>query len=203
MSRNPLNRKQIVEAALKLVAQDGLDKLSMRKLGQQLGVEAMSLYHHVRDKDDLLDALHEHLLGKLRWPDQGSGPWWEQAAEVARQFRALLSGYPQAIPLFASRSAIAPGSLQLVEGSLQLLLAAGFTPAQAIFGFQNLFCFTLGHAIFHNAPRSQNSYARAQDYQDHGALSRLGDPSHLSADEEFEFGLDNLLSGLRSRLSAV
>lgn len=200
MSRNPLTRNQIVEAALELVQSEGVARLSMRKLGQQLGVEAMSLYHHVKDKDDLLDALHEHLLQKLEWPPPSQDAWWQQAAEVARRFRNLLSTYPGAIPLFASRSAIAPGSLRLVEGSVQLLLQAGFAPDQALFAFQNLFCFTLGHAIFHDAPRSQSSYARGEDYRSHEGLAQVGDPSRLSSQAEFEFGLENLLQGLRLRL---
>src|SRR5258706_8048377 len=81
-----LSRERVCREALALVDEEGLDALSMRRLGARLGVEAMSLYRHVRDKADLLDALHTAVLGDLRPSGDAGGEGW----------RALLGGVPRA-----------------------------------------------------------------------------------------------------------
>ena len=66
--RSPLTRERVLLAAIELADRDGLDGLSMRRLGQELGVEAMALYRHVRDKDDLLDGIIEVVVGQIERP---------------------------------------------------------------------------------------------------------------------------------------
>lgn len=171
----------------------------MRKLGSQLGVEAMSLYNHVRNKADLLDAMHGQLLGQMseqlaqQVPVRG---WQAAAGNLCRAFVGLLKDHPQAIPLFASRSAIAPDSLAFLDDSIGVLLAAGFGPKESLQVFQTLFAFSLGHAIFHYGSRSQDSYVPPERYLGFAHLQQLGDPRALSPEEEFEFGLQALLRGL-------
>jgi len=202
-SRGPLTRRGIAEAAVALLDEAGMEGLSMRKLGARLGVEAMSLYNHVKNKDDLLDAIHGFLLENMtaelarRPPVQG----WDNAARaMTLAFLDLLKSHPNAIPLFASRSAIAPGALSLLDGGIGILHQAGFTVSQARNAFQTFFALTIGHAVFHYGRRSQDSYASATEYAKYGHLATLGDPNTHPPDEEFKFGLDALLEGLRLKL---
>lgn len=203
MQRGHLNRQRIASAAIALLDETGLDGLSMRKLGASLGVEAMSLYNHVRNKADLLDTIHAHLLESMGEELAKSPPtqgWEKAAAGLARAFLRLLKAHPNAIPLFASRSAIAPGSLALVDDSIGLLLGAGFTPVESMHAFQTLFALTIGHAVFHYGPRSADSFAKAEDYARHQHLAGLAHPELRPPDDEFEFGLEAVLAGLRQRL---
>lgn len=199
MSRS-LSREAIAEAALELLDQEGLEGLSMRKLGALLGVEAMSLYHHVRNKQDLLNAVHETLLQQLVLSGPAGGPWEEVVAATVRAFLRLLQQHPHAIPLFASRSAVAPGSLQFVDRSLGILIQAGFSPGEALMAFQTLFKFVVGHALYHYGPRDANSFAPANQYPNFPWLAQLASPQAVPVETEFEFGLSLLLSGLRQRL---
>jgi AcrR family transcriptional regulator len=201
-----LTRQRIAQEAVALLDEAGMEGLSMRKLGARLGVEAMSLYHHVRNKADLLDALHGALLENMvsELASRPPAASWETAARgMTMAFLGLLKAHPHAIPLFASRSAIAPGSLKLMDDCIALLMEAGFTPDQSIHAFQTLFSLTLGHAVFHHGPRSQDSYARVAAYAEYPHLRQLSPPDQRASDVEFEFGLDTLLAGLRQRLESL
>lgn len=200
MSRS-LSREAIAATALELLDQEGLEALSMRKLGARLGVEAMSLYHHVRNKQDLLNAVHELLLQKLVVSGPLGGPWEEVAAATVRAFLQLLRQHPQAIPLFASRSAVAPGSLQFVDRSLGILIQAGFSPGQALMAFQTFFTFVVGHALYHYGPRDALSFAPANQFPNYPWLAQLTSPQAIPVEEEFEFGLNLLITGLQSKLN--
>lgn len=202
-SRGPLTRERIASEAVALLDEGGLESLSMRKLGARLSVEAMSLYNHVRNKDDLLDAIHGHLLDQMtaelaaRPPVSG---WDNAARSMTMAFLEMLKRHPNAISLFASRSAIARGSLALVDSSIGLLLSAGFTPKDGIQAFQTLFAFTIGHAVFHYGRRSEASYASPEEYARLPHLAQLGSPTDRLPDDEFAFGLDLILTGLRQHL---
>src|SRR3712207_8923049 len=84
--RRPLSRRRVLEAAVRFADREGLEALSMRKLGADLGVEAMSLYNHVPNKDALLDGMVEVLLGELEVPSEKAG-WEERVREAYRGFR--------------------------------------------------------------------------------------------------------------------
>ncbi len=205
-SRGQLTRFKIAETALALLDEVGLEGLSMRKLGARLGVEAMSLYNHVANKADLLDAVHELLMSRLLVRLDGSAEiaeWKEVGRQMSTTFLRLLKAHPGTIPLFASRSAIAPGSLAALDGAVGLLVRAGFPPLDALYAFQTFFAFTLGHAIFHYGPRGTNSYARMEDYANHPHLALVGLPASgegQDPDAEFFFGIGALLEGLECRL---
>lgn len=205
-SRGQLTRFKIAETALTLLDEVGLEGLSMRKLGARLGVEAMSLYNYVANKADLLDAVHElllsRLLARLEARAEMAG-WKEVGRQMTATFLQLLKAHPGTIPLFASRSAIAPGSLATLDGAIGLLVRVGFPPLDALYAFQTFFAFTLGHAIFHYGPRATNSYARMEDYAKYPHLALVGLPSSgqgQDPDAEFFFGIEVLLEGLECRL---
>ncbi len=201
-SRTPLTRARILEAALALVDAEGLDALSMRRLGAELSVEAMSLYHHVPSKAALLDGLHEVILSAVDLPR--GGDWIEALRAGARSFRAALTAHPHALPLFATRPAVTEGSLRHVESALALLRRAGFDAGEGAGAFQALVSFVVGHTLAELAPPAGADRSRPR----YEALSRDDFPNVIDAadalaaqgeDEGFELGLDLLLTGLAAR----
>ncbi len=202
-SRGRLTRSLIAQEALALLDEAGMKGLSMRKLGSRLGVEAMSLYNHVKNKSDLLDSIHEALLVELMNHLDAAPPadWGTAARTSACTFLALLKRHPGSIPLFASRSAIAPGSLKFLNRSLETLTGAGLPPAEGLLAFQTIFCFTVGHAQFHYGPRSSDSYARVEDYAKFEHLDGLR--PDRDPDDEFQFGLEAILAGLAVKMGAL
>lgn len=176
MSRD-LSRDRIVATALEIVDQDGLKGLSMRKIAGRLGVEAMSLYRHVANKADLLEALHDRVVGSLEVPE--TGPWQERVRCVAERFRALMVAHPKLVPLLASTPATTPNALGVLERGVGVVREAGLTEEQAVIAFQTVFCFVIGHCVFHMAD---------------------GTPPGPWGDAEFEGGLDVLIAGLEHRI---
>lgn len=177
--RAGLNRERVTQAALQVVQEDGLDGLSMRKVARTLGVEAMSLYGHVKNKADLLDALHDHLISLV--PEAGAQPWPDEVHRLATAFRGVLFAHPHCVPLLATRPATTPSALRVADSSLSMLEAQGFSPTDALVAFQTVFAFVAGHAAFHTA-------------------GGIVDDSDW-AGREFELGLQILVAGLRAERS--
>src|SRR6476469_1505374 len=100
--RIPLSRERIIAAAVAIVDEHGLESLSMRKLGAALGVEAMSLYNHVDNKDDVLDGVLDHVLKEVPLPELDLA-WEEQLRVLARGFRAAGLAHPGVLPMWGSR----------------------------------------------------------------------------------------------------
>src|SRR3954467_12682736 len=101
LRREPLTRERVIEAALGVMDTEGLDAVTMRRVGRELGVEAMSLYNHVRDKDDILDGIAEEGLGEFEVPSAEA--WDEAARAAAREFRRLLLAHPGVMTLLTER----------------------------------------------------------------------------------------------------
>lgn len=127
-----LTRDQVLEAAVRLADRDGVASLSMRKLAAELGVEAMTLYHHVRNKQGLEDAIVEHVLAEALRPPRGGAPWQEVVAAHADELHRGLTRHPGAVILFATRPAVTPATLVVLESLLRVLHDAGFAPRTAL-----------------------------------------------------------------------
>ena len=186
-----ISREQILDAAIEILEEGGLGKVSMRRVGRALGVEAMSLYRHVDGKAGLLDGLHERLLGRMG-PVMATGDWRHDLEAHARAFRQLLRRYPSAVPLFARRAAITPGSVAYLELGLTILAEAGLPPRQALFAFQALYELVVGHAQFqrgHDETPALDGFPRA--------AAALGDG--YDPDTGFDFALTCLLDGIAGR----
>jgi TetR/AcrR family transcriptional regulator, tetracycline repressor protein len=140
--RAPLSRERVVGAALALVDRDGLEALSMRRLAAQLGVEAMSLYHHVRDKADVLDGLVAAVLDEMRLP--GSGPWDDRVMEVARELRRVVRAHPNVHTLVVERAFRSPSVLAPVAVLLDALGESGLDQEQLAGAFWTLLSFVSG-----------------------------------------------------------
>lgn len=113
--RPPITRERIIGAALELIDRDGLDRLSMRRLATELGIEAMSLYHHVRDKSEVLDGVVALVLSEME--PAGQSAWDERVRHVARELRRVVLAHPQVHLLVLER---ALGSPAVVDPARQL-----------------------------------------------------------------------------------
>ncbi len=126
-----LTRSTIREAALTVIDDDGIAAVSMRSVSRLLGVDAKSLYHHVVDKDDLLDAVAEHLLGQLR-PPTPTGDLRTDLRALAYEFRRVTLAHPEAATLVLTRQMSTLAGLTPVDALLSILRQAGASPEQAV-----------------------------------------------------------------------
>jgi AcrR family transcriptional regulator len=203
--RRPLDRRRILEAAVRFVDREGLEALSMRKLGAELGVEAMSLYNHVPNKGALLDGMVEVLLGELEVPPEDEG-WEERVREAYRAFRKVALEHPNVFPLLVVRPPDTMDGVWLVEEFLKTLRGAGFDPDTALYAFRALSSYASGYAMaeirgFAMEPAGGRLGALTLPPGDFPHIHELD--AHLGEvdrDAEFEFGLDLILAGLRERL---
>jgi TetR/AcrR family transcriptional regulator, tetracycline repressor protein len=203
--RRPLDRRRILEAAVRFVDREGLEALSMRKLGAELGVEAMSLYNHVPNKGALLDGMVEILLGKLEVPPEDEG-WEERLREAYRAFRKVALEHPNVFPLLIVRPPDTMDGVWLVEEFLKTLRGAGFDPDTALYAFRALSSYASGYAMaeirgFAMEPAGGRLGALTLPPDDFPHIHELD--AHLGEvdrDAEFEFGLDLILAGLRKKL---
>ncbi len=202
--RASLSRERILQAALRVVDAEGLHAISMRRLGEELGVEAMSLYHHVNGKAAILDGIFEMVLAELPAAKRSSA-WQPVLRERARALRSVLIAHPNTLPVFATRPAVTPAALAQVEFVLEILRSAGFSASDALSALQVLFAFTVGHTVAAYSPRGPDAASRpAYESLDEAEFPRVREaarllPSH-DVESEFELGLDALLSGLEGRL---
>ncbi len=203
--RRPLDRRTILEAAVRFVDREGLEALSMRKLGAELGVEAMSLYNHVPNKGALLDGMVEVLLGELEIPPEDEG-WESRVREAYRAFRRLAHEHPNVFPLLVVRPPHTMDGVWLVEEFLKTLRGAGFDPETALYAFRALSSYASGYALaelrgFAMEPAGSRLGALTLPSGDfthiHELDARLEKVDH---DAEFEFGLDLILAGLKEKL---
>jgi len=212
--RAPLNRVRVLRAALALADRDGIELLSMRRLGQDLGVEAMSLYNHVANKDDILDGIVDLVFSEIALPQDGAH-WKTAMRERAISAREALLRHPWATSLMQSRTQPGPATLRHHDSVLGSLRKSGFTLVTAAHAFSVIDGYVYGFALQQiNLPlQSREQVAVVGENilrQLAGEFPYLAEmitdhamkPGYDYADE-FEFGLDLILDGLeRLRASA-
>jgi AcrR family transcriptional regulator len=211
-ARRPLNRQRVLQAALRLVDQEGLESLSMRRLGQELGVGATALYNHVADKAAMLDGLVETVLGEvLLPPGDDAADWMAAIRSICRSLRQVAHRHPNLVPLIAGRPFNSPGALRPVEVMFQVLCRAGFEENLVVEAQRALSGFVLGYvqmelggAIFRppemrtdNHPIDIRRLPEAEFPRIRGFAPHL---VHYYSDDAFERGLDVIFAGLRATL---
>jgi TetR/AcrR family transcriptional regulator, tetracycline repressor protein len=200
-----LSRRRVLEEAVRFVDREGLEALTMRKLGAELGVEAMSLYNHVPNKSALLDGMVEVLLGELKVPPENHG-WEERIREGYRAFRRLAHEHPNVFPLLVNRPPDTMDGVWLVEEVLKTLEEAGFGKETALHAFRALSSYTFGYAMaeirgFALEPDGSRLGAHRLSPEEFPRLCELRPQlENVDHDAEFEFGLDLIISGLQTRL---
>jgi TetR/AcrR family tetracycline transcriptional repressor len=130
-TRTRLSRDAIVASAVSLADTEGLDAVTIRRLAQEHGVTPMAMYWHFNDKDSLLDGLAEYLIGAVKLPEPGDGPWDEQLRDVLCAVLAAIRPHPAFASLVLRRILAAEAGLQIAERVLDLLRRAGFAAGKA------------------------------------------------------------------------
>ncbi|MDQ4106940.1 MAG: TetR/AcrR family transcriptional regulator C-terminal domain-containing protein [Actinomycetota bacterium] len=195
----------MLEAAIRFVDREGLDALSMRKLGSDLGVEAMSLYNHVPSKGALLDGMVEVLLRKLELPPADED-WEARIREAYRGFRRLAHAHPNVFPIFVVRPPDTMDGAWLVEIFLETMLDAGFDGETALYAFRALTSYTVGYVMseirgFAMEPTAERAGALQLPPEKFPRITKLSAQLvDIDRDTEFEFGLDLIFCGLRAKL---
>jgi len=205
--RAPLNRERVLRAALALADAGGIDSLSMRKLGEDLGVEAMSLYNHVANKDDILDGIVDIVFSEIALPADRAA-WKPAMRKRAISAHDALLRHTWAPPFMQSRSKPGPATLRHHDSVLGSLRNAGFTLVMAAHAVSVIDGYVYGFALQQiNIPlQSREQVAQVGE----SILRQLaGEYPHLAEmitkhamqpgydyAEEFEFGLDLILDGL-------
>jgi AcrR family transcriptional regulator len=139
-------RPEILDVALAIAAERGLDALSMRAVAQRMGVTPMALYGYFRSKDEMLDAVLGRLLAEVPVPPAGLG-WREVVEHLADGWRAVATRHPSVVPLVLTRPATSPEAILVVDLTYQALLAAGVPPTQVARLERMLSTFAIGHTL--------------------------------------------------------
>jgi AcrR family transcriptional regulator len=211
--RAPLTRERVLAAAIDLADRDGIASLSMRKLAQELGVEAMSLYHHVANKDAILDGLIDLVFGEIDLP-VGEADWKAAMRRRAISAREVLRRHPWATGLMESRSTPGPATLRHHDAVLGILRNAGFPLELAAHAYSLLDSYIYGFALQETSLPFSTPEETAEVAQAMMAEFPAGAYPHLteiavehvlqpgySYASEYLFGLDLILDGLE-RLAA-
>lgn len=208
--RRPLSRERVLQAAVRLADEVGIESLSMRKLGQELGVEAMSLYRHVANKDEILDGIVDIVAGEIELPAL-QGDWKAEMRRRANSAHHVLMSHPWVTMLIVSRVNTGPAMLRYVDATIGCLREAGFTYALADHAWNaidsHIYGFTLQKLNFPFAPEEYAEVAKAyidqipvEQYPYLNGMSREVIDGKHDGLQDFAFGLDLLLDGLESCL---
>jgi AcrR family transcriptional regulator len=206
--RAPLSRDQVLRAAVTLADEGGIGALSMRKLGQVLGVEAMSLYNHVADKGDLLDGMIDIVFGEIGLPSGDEG-WRQAMRRRAISAREVLGRHRWAIGLMESRRSPGPATLRHHDAVLGCLREAGFSVELTAHAYSLLDSYIYGFALQEASLPFDTGEEAAQVAQDISAMMPGGEYPYLAEiaavhvlqpgyqyGQEFETGLDLILEAL-------
>lgn len=210
-TREPLTRERVLEAALSIMDREGPDALTMRRLGRELGVEAMSLYNHVRDKNDLITGMIERVMSAFEAPRAGT--WEDRARALTRSWRQVMKAHPGVIQLFAEhRQPMSdPEGLLPIELSLKALHELGLSDEDTSRAYQMIGGYIMGFVM----QEVRGMFSPQED-------GEMPDPVKLIAslppgmfptiericpilcstdpDSAFEFGVDVMIAGLRERI---
>jgi len=222
--RPTLSRDRIIETAIAFVDKNGLATLSMRRLGKELGVEAMSLYRYVNGREDLLEGITDHLVAELHLdrhdlqlkPTDG---WQAYLQWLAHGVRTLARRHPNVFPLIATRHPAAPWlrpplrSLRVVEDFLSVLISRGFSDTRAVMAYRAFSSFLLGHLLLESSMLGAQT-SPAEEPLDEGDSTVPNEDQNLDLDDfpqiqrleaqlsedhaapEFEQALEDLLDRL-------
>ena len=205
--RPPLTKERVLRAAVDLADRDGLGALTMRRLGSELGVEAMSLYKHVANKEEILDGIVELVVGEIEIPSEGAD-WKEAMRRRAISAREVLNRHSWAIGLLEARGSMGPTALRYLDAILGNLRSAGFSIENAAHAFWLLDSYVYGHVIQETSvafntskemPESVGSVLEQVTATRYPHLAEIGEHalrSPYSVDSEFAFGLDLILEAL-------
>lgn len=212
-ARPALSRERVIAAAVRVADAGGLAAVSMRRVAREAGVEAMSLYHHVTGKDDLLDALAETVYGQIDLTCLAQ-PWRPAMVARAISARQVFTAHPWALGLAESRTNAGPALLRHHDAVLGALVRGGFDARGAMRAFSAIDAYVYGFALTEqNLPFDADAGVDPELLAHYAAL--IADLPHLAAvltevvsgpafryGDEFLSGLDLILDGLEAQLAS-
>lgn len=208
MPRNTLSRDRVVDVALMSIDAEGLDAVTMPKVAQRLGVGTMSLYRHVQDKDDLIEAVAERVMREIQVPPGALDDWEGRVVGYLRALRDAAIAHPALCRILADRGLTVGPVFEQLEEVHEILLAAGFDETRAVRTFYALFTYVFGFVIWelprvHQQPAATYAAAwnDAIDALEPTAYARLHALREAltttASSEQFEYGLRHLVESLR------
>jgi AcrR family transcriptional regulator len=213
--RERLTRDRVLRAAVEMADASGIEKLTMRALAQSLGVEAMSLYYHVKNKDDILDGMIDVIITEVDVPVPG-GDWRSAQHRRATSLHDMLTHHPWAAPLMESRSNPGPASLRYYDAVIGSFRQAGFSIGMAAHAFSAIDAYVYGFGLQElSLPFEDETdvgdiaeallQALPPDEYPHLTEMILGHALQPGYDysAEFPWGLDLILDGFEQRLGEV
>lgn len=211
--REPLTRDRIVQAAVRIMDAEGLEAVTMRRIGRELGVEAMSLYNHVADKEAILAGVVEAVLADFEFPDGVDGEWAEQGRATARAWRDLLKAHPNVITLMSGQRKPMTGlrALRPMEHAIGTLRASGLSDQEAVKAFRAFGGYIQGFVLAEVANLFGGDELHVLPEEVSASLP-LEELPHLAAtlphlfrcdfDDAFEYGLDLMIRGVEAKVAA-
>jgi AcrR family transcriptional regulator len=205
--RPPLDRRRIAEVALRIIDAEGLEQLSMRRLGAELGVEGMAIYHHFRNKAEVLDGVLELLLEEVELPPESAGTPLERLRRMFEATRAVAIRHPHAFLLLPTRRFNTDKALEYYERLLGLFRDAGFDARESARFFRLLAGYVTGAGLAEIGSRAQQPDATPV------RLERFSEPRRFplvtrivpelkvaNLDAVFAFGMDVLFDAMAAHL---
>jgi len=210
-SRPPLSREAIVDAAVRIVDAEGVDALTIRRLGEELGTGAATLYWHISGKDELGELVYDRIMGEVELPEPDPVHWQEQLKDLGLQAFRVMRKHRDAARLSLGHVPVGPNMLRVIEWSLGLMRAAGIPDAPAAY-FGDIFGRFLDASVLEDTAGPSR---HTSDDDDRASIDMIG--QHFASlpadqfpnivalssvmfgatdDERFEFGLDVLMRGL-------
>lgn len=216
-----LSREQIVAEALRLLDSEGIDALSMRKLGNRLGAGATSLYRHVANKDELIELAVDEIYGEIEVPESADPSHWrEDASRCAHSLRTTMLRHPWIASVLGEMgmSYLGPNWMRLSEGMLGIFTKAGFPADEADPAVATLIAYVTGVAtseaawltVLSRSGQNEQQWmervwlaaeqaAQAYPHLREGYAQQRGKDPRAAREEGFQYGLDRVLDGLQTR----
>ena len=215
--REPLSRREIQEVALGLIDEDGLEALTIRRLGGALGVDPMALYRHFENKEALLDGVTELLWAEVERGSRDGSDWKDQLRSIAGSLRELAHAHPNAYSLVMIREVIPAAALILSETKLKALKEAGFEEDLAAEAVRTLISYGIGYGALELSYLLSEDRGSAESASEAERLMlvmrmvprdvppRLAEVARVicacDVDAQFDFGLEAVLAGLEVMLN--
>lgn len=207
----PLSRERVLHGALAVADAGGIGSLTIRSLAQALGVKPMSVYHHVANKDEILDGIVDLVFQEIELPS-ADGDWRSELRRRAESARRVLRRHPWALGLLESRTTPGPATLRHHNAVLGILRGAGFSVRMAAHAYALLDSYVYGFALQETTlpfdgpqsvtdvvePMTRQAFADAYPHLVEMATEHVLRPGYDFGDE-FDFGLDVILDALTQK----
>jgi TetR/AcrR family tetracycline transcriptional repressor len=186
-----ISRRSALAAALLIIDTEGLEALSIRRLAEELGVNGASLYHHFRNKEEILNGAARLALSDVRTPDSRDEPWPVWVARNAHRLRTALLQHPGLIPVVIKRGPLGTGT-SMMESSAALLESQGLRLGSILPLLESLELFAVASAM-HESRGNGSEQIPELDFHEHPTLVRAASARNLSADQIFDAVVTNVI----------